>query len=290
MTMSIPKITVITPVYNQVDYIEATILSVIEQNYENIEYIIIDGGSTDGTLDIIKKYEHDITTWISEPDEGMYDALGKGFEMSKGEIMCWINSDDILYQGALHTMARLFKDLPHVSWVQGLQSYIDLEGSVIYTGISKRFSLLKFLNHDYKWIQQESTFWRRSLWDKVGSRINNKLKLAGDFELWFRFSQYERLFNCSLPIGAWRKREGQLSATQMKNYIKEIEQVIDNYIIEKNTFKILKQIKILNSYINILEKIKVINTDYLISKRAKYFDIVDNEIYYSYMDKKFKTP
>ncbi len=290
MNTSYPKITLITPVYNQVDYLEATIQSVIRQAYPNLEYIVVDGGSTDGTLELIKSHSNFITIWISEPDEGMYDALNKGFELSTGSIMGWINSDDILCDNALFTMARLFKDLPHVSWIQGMQSFIDLKGQLVYTGDAKKFGFLQFLNNEYQWIQQESTFWRRDLWDVSGGVIDKRLKLAGDFELWFRFFQHERLYNCNLPIGAWRKREGQLSALHKENYIKEIEGVLGNYKVSPQQTRSLKRIKALSTYINILQKFKVFNVDSLISTRSKHYDIIDNEIYYSYMDKIFKTP
>lgn len=284
-----PKISIITPVYNQADYIEATILSVIEQGYPNLEYIIVDGGSTDGTIDIIKKYEKQITKWISEPDKGMYDALNKGFKLSTGDIMGWINSDDILLNRSLFNLAKIFTDVKKVNWVQCSSSYIDLSGKVINIAMPKRFSFLMFLNNDYKWIQQESTFWRRSLWERAGSKIDDNLKLAGDFELWFRFFQYDRLYNCNLPIGAWRKRDGQLSALRKDDYIKEINLVIETHNIDAKTTRALKQIKRLDVYISILKSLKIFNVNYLVGKRAKYYNIIDNEIYYSYMDRVFKT-
>lgn len=289
MQKSHPKISIITPVYNQVDYIEATILSVINQNYSNLEYIIVDGGSTDGTLDIIKKYEKHIFKWISEPDKGMYDALNKGFEISTGEIMGWINSDDVLLENSLLNSAKIFIEVKEVSWIQGSSSFIDLNGRVINIAIPKKFSLLMFLNHNYKWIQQESTFWRRDLWERAGGKIDDRLKLAGDFELWFRFFQHDRLYNCNLPIGAWRKREGQLSVLHEDKYIEEIECLLATYKLNIKTKKELKKIKRLNRCISLLKLFKVFNVAYLVSKRDKIYNIVDNEIYYSYMDKIFKT-
>lgn len=284
------KISIITPVYNQVNYIEFAIQSVLGQNYPNLEYIIVDGGSSDGTLEIIKKYESQITKCISESDSGMYDALNKGFALSTGEIMGWINSDDVLCEGALQRINSIFNDVSHVSWIQGMHSLIDLNGQLTSIRKSKKFSLLQFLNNDYKWIQQESTFWRRSLWEKAGGKMDTSLKLAGDFELWFRFFQHERLYNCSVPVGAWRKREGQLSAMHNDKYLEEVEHTIKAYITSTEQKKKIKKINALNSYIAILKKFKVFNTNYLLSKRAKYYDIVDNEILYSQINQKFKTP
>lgn len=287
MSISKYKISIVTPVYNQVDFIEQTILSVINQGYENLEYIIIDGGSTDGTLDIIKTYESKITKWISEPDTGMYDALNKGFALSTGDVMAWINSDDILLPNALNYMNRIMKDLPQVNWVQGLNSFIDLKGQLIRTSYPKSFSLLKFLNKDYKWVQQESTFWRRSLWDAAGGMINDNLKLAGDFELWFRFSQKDTLYTSSLPIGAWRKREGQLSGTQMKNYIQEVNDSINNYKLSVEESVQLKKIQLLQKRVRFLRRFKVFNVHYFYNQITNLEHTKGTTIDFNYSKKTF---
>lgn len=119
-----PKISIVTVSYNMVNYIEDTILSVISQQYPNLEYIVIDGGSKDGTVDIIKKYEEWITYWISEPDNGMYDAIQKGFSKATGEIMAYINSDDKFHYNALFTAAAIFSSEEDVEWILGRASFI----------------------------------------------------------------------------------------------------------------------------------------------------------------------
>jgi glycosyltransferase involved in cell wall biosynthesis len=107
--MNLPKISIVTPSFNQGQYLEATILSVLNQNYPHLEYIIIDGGSTDGSIEIIKKYEASLTYWISEKDHGQADAINKGLKKCTGEIFNWINSDDLLCPGALHVIAELYE-------------------------------------------------------------------------------------------------------------------------------------------------------------------------------------
>ncbi|WP_104734333.1 glycosyltransferase family 2 protein [Hanstruepera ponticola] len=280
MYSSYPKISLVTPVYNQVDYIEATIQSVITQDYPNLEYIIIDGGSTDGTLEIIKAYEEHLSTYVSERDEGMYDALNKGFEHATGDIMGWINSDDILLPKALLTLSKLFTDLPQVNWLQGLNTVIDLKGYIISTQFPKRFSLITVLNGDYRWIQQESTFWRRSLWETSGAKINTNLKLAGDFELWFRFFQHARLYYVAIPLGAFRKRPGQLSALHYDTYNEEVFDIVVSYSQNQAEKLALKKIRWISFFIRLLSKLRLFNLNYLESKRYKLLNIEGLDIRY----------
>lgn len=279
--MKYTKISIITPVYNQVNFLEETILSVIGQEYPNLEYIIIDGGSTDGSLDIIKQHESSLTYWVSEPDKGMYDALNKGFKVSTGEIMGWINSDDLLFKNTLASLAKLFNDLSDVKWIQGMNGFINEQSELVKIEKPKKFSLLKFLDHDFKWIQQESTFWKRELWEVAGSKIDEDLKLAGDFELWFRFFQAEKLYNCQLTFGAWRKRKGQLSGTQMHKYLDEVFAVINSYELNADEAKTLNKIRRLNTLIKLCQKTKVLNTKILENKRNKLLNLNGVDITYS---------
>ena len=114
----LPRISVVTPSYNQGNFVEETIQSVLDQGYPNLEYIVMDGGSTDGTLDILRKYEKRLV-WKSERDRGQSDALNKGFRMASGDIFSFINSDDVYEPGALHKVGRFFVDHPQASWLTG---------------------------------------------------------------------------------------------------------------------------------------------------------------------------
>jgi glycosyltransferase involved in cell wall biosynthesis len=218
-----PKITIVTPNYNLGAYLEQTILSVLNQNYPNLEYVIIDGGSTDNSIDIIKKYEKELTYWISESDNGMYEAIQKGFDRSTGEIMGWLNSDDMLVPNGLFTLAEVFSTFPAVNWVQGRPSSWDEKGRLIDIGMLKRWNKYHFYIGKYQWIQQESTYWTRKIWEKSGGKLNTGLKLAGDFELWLRFFGYEKLYTVSALIGGFRFRKEQLSKSNEQEYLKEVK-------------------------------------------------------------------
>ncbi len=213
---SYPKITVVTPNYNQAQFIEQTINSVLEQNYPNLEYIIIDGGSTDGSLEIIKKYADKLHYWISEKDKGMYDAINKGFSMGNGDIMCWINSDDILLKDSLINVSEIFQKNLDVLWIRGIPTIINEKSKVTWTGQDKPvhskyfFYLHRYLS-TFSFIQQESTFWTRDLWEKVGGQLDESYKLAADFDLWMRFFKYQKIYFTHKKLGAFRKREGQQS-------------------------------------------------------------------------------
>jgi len=216
-TLKYPRITVVTPNYNQANFIEKTIQSVINQDYPNLEYIIIDGGSTDGSVEIIKKYEKSLAYWESEPDNGMYHAINKGFSKATGEIMCWINSDDVLWEKSLFNVAKIMSSNKHIHWLQGFPSVINEEGALIDQReqvFSKYFFYWYQHEKSFAFVQQESTFWRKELWEKVGSSIDTNYTLAADFDLWMRFLNYKKMYCTQIQLGAFRKRHGQKSSNQ----------------------------------------------------------------------------
>ena len=165
--MNSPKISIITPSYNQGQFIEETILSVINQNYPLIEYIIIDGGSTDNTIEIIKKYTKHITYWVSEKDSGQSEAINKGFKRATGDIVCWLNSDDILMPNAIREVANFFEENNDVNILNGYTVVIDKKSNILFN---------LFLLNQKKWyachgiyyIAQPSLFWRRKIFESIG--------------------------------------------------------------------------------------------------------------------------
>jgi len=225
-----PKITVVTPNFNQGEFIERTICSILNQGYPNLEYIIIDGGSTDISVEIIKKYETQLNYWVSEKDRGMYDAINKGFARSSGDIMCWINSDDTHSDRSLFKVAKLFNAHPKVEWLMGYPTLINEKDEVIWQGQDAQIYNPYFFylhNHarNFSFIQQESTFWRRSLWEEAGGALNLDYSLAGDFDLWMRFFRFAKLYFTRQELSAFRRRDGQKSE-DTTSYIAQANQAV----------------------------------------------------------------
>lgn len=266
-TMVYKKITIVTPNFNGAEYLEETIKSVLNQNYPNLEYIVIDGGSSDGSIEIIKKYEKQLAYWVSEPDNGLYYALQKGLEKSSGEIMGWINSDDLLHPKSLFTLNEIFNLSPTINWVQGLPTFIDEKGKTIATSPQRQWSKYQFWMGDYKWIQQESTYWKRDLWNKSGAYISLKYKYAGDLELWSRFFKYEKLCTFGGLIGGFRMRSSnQLSLDNIEQYTKEAEAILQSIEISPNHHLMIKEIRRLKKLRLICQKSRLLNQVGLLRK------------------------
>lgn len=178
-----PLISIITPSFNQAQYIETTIRSVLLQGYPRVEYIVIDGGSTDGTIDIIRKYEPWLAYWVSEHDEGQAHAIIKGFERAKADIFAWLNSDDQYLREAFHSAARVFLERPDLDLLYGDCEMIDAEGRRIDYIEGRTGDLMDLLAQDF--IPQPSAFFRRRAWETVGG-LDVSLRFILDFDLWIR--------------------------------------------------------------------------------------------------------
>lgn len=240
--MNYPKISIVTVNYNKAKYLERTILSVLSQNYPNLEYVIIDGGSTDGSVEIIQKYAQHLAFWVSEPDKGMYDALRKGFEHTSGEIMAWINSDDMYHRNAFFNVAEIFSSDPDIEWLEGALTHWDEQDRCVYVSKSRYLNRVKFLMGDMKYIQQESTFWRRSLYDKADG-IDTCYKLAGDFALWMKFSRHAKLYIANALLGGFRiSNDGQLS-DNFDGYMREVDNIIAAETVDELSAKEISYIR-----------------------------------------------
>lgn len=218
-----PKISIVTAVFNGDKYLEKCLQSIANQTYANYEHIIMDGGSTDRTIEILKKYEETYNMkWFSAKDNGMYDAIINGFDKATGEIYCWLNSDDMYMPWALESVVRVMSYYK-VEWLMGFPCYWDdtnvcrcQYGLSSYT----RFAIRQGL-HDGRclpFIQQESTFWTRELWEKAKGDQIRKYKNAGDFFLWKRFAKYSPLYLINSPLSGFRHHVGQKSEDKTSYY------------------------------------------------------------------------
>ncbi len=182
----LPLVSIVTPSFNQARYLEATIQSVLSQNYPRLEYIIVDGGSTDGSVDIIKKYEGQLAWWVSEKDKGQTDALNKGFTRAKGDILAWLNSDDIYEPNAIWSAIKIMQPNPEIGLLYGDANYIDEDGHIIGKFPAAQTDL-KRLREGYVHIPQQASFFRGNLWREVGP-LDPSFYFAMDYDLWTRLA------------------------------------------------------------------------------------------------------
>ncbi len=183
---SLPIVSIVTPSFNQARYLEATIRSVLSQDYARIEYMILDGGSSDGTVDILKKYGGKLAGWVSEKDKGQTDAINKGFARAKGEVLAWLNSDDTYEPGAVSAAARYLQEHPEVGMVYGDCNFINETGRVIGKFSSAQTSY-RLLRQGYSHIPQQTMFFRAELWKQVGP-LDPSFYFAMDYDLWTRIA------------------------------------------------------------------------------------------------------
>lgn len=290
--MNYPKISIVTASYNQGHYIEDTIKSIVEQGYPNLEYIIIDGGSTDNTIEIIKRYEKYIAYWVSEKDRGVCDAINKGFKIATGDIMACINSDDMLHRKSLFTVADIFSSFNNIQWLLGASTIYDEAGRTVEVMQSRDFSPLHFLLGEMHFIQLESCFWTRSLWKEAGGYFDDQLRYASDFDLWIRFFKTERLYITNALIGGFRYRKGnQLSLDNMDTYMNEVKIILERQRWDKKITQNLKKAAYYRRLLRVIRKYKILNNPAItrrISQREEALYNYPQRIRFDRFDQRFK--
>lgn len=192
-------ITVVTPSYNQAEFLEQTILSVLGQAYGNLEYIIMDGGSTDGSTAVIERYQSHLAHWVSEKDGGQASAINRGFARATGDILCWLNSDDFLLPGVFHRIAREFAAGAQLIYGDCLTFSDKGARCKINRPPSHDRDLLGYVDY----IVQPSSFWTRQLWERTGS-LNESLCYAFDWEWFLRASRLVDFQKCDAILSAYR--------------------------------------------------------------------------------------
>jgi hypothetical protein len=228
------KISVVTASFNAAAYIGDALASVLSQNYPGLEYLVLDGASKDNTFDIVERHADKLAYHASEPDNGQYHAIQAGMEKSTGDIMAWLNADDVYMPWTLSVVSEIFDLYPEVEWLTGLPSFLNGKGQLSSMHASAAAYPQHYIRNGWYrghlagYLQQESMFWRRSLWEKAGG-LDLDLSLAADFKLWTGFARHARLWQVVTPLAAFRKLPGeQRSSTQAGRYEAEVSRVCES--------------------------------------------------------------
>ena len=228
-----PLVSIITPNFNGGLYLEETIKSVLNQTYNNIEYIIVDGASSDNSLEIISKYKEKISKIISEPDNGMYDAINKGMKLSKGSIIAYINSDDFYPKNIIANVVNFFNKYSNVDLVYGDLIYVDKNSKIIRKISYPNYNLKCQFASNYSLIGQPSSFWRKRLIDNIGI-FNNKYKFAGDHDFYIKSGLNNVIKHDSELISFFRIHELSLTNNNKQLSLAEVSSIQKNYNVITN--------------------------------------------------------
>lgn len=273
---TLPSISVVTPNYNYSDYVCDTIESVIYQGYPNLEYIVLDDGSTDNSFSNILKYKAHIAHCEQHKNVGQAATLNKGFTMSSGEIMAWLNSDDKYFPWTFSVVAEIFTAFPEVEWITGIPTLWSPNGNHVKVVGDAHKNIYDYLLGRYAWIQQESVFWRRSLWEKSGAYIDESFKFQIDCELWTRFFRHAELWHVDCCLGGYRGHSGTRSSNNMAETHREAKLAIEK-LSKVCDRRILQDINVLRALSNMNFMASLVNMDSVVkfgfsqlSKRAAY--------------------
>lgn len=262
-TSDLLKISIIIPSFNQGDYIEETIVSIISQNYKNLELIIIDGNSTDQTLSIIEKYKKHIHYWVSEPDKGQTEAINKGLSICTGDVVNWINSDDLLAKGALQKINQAFKQHPKKNCIIGNYVEFSVNHEVVISEKVTNKLLYEMLKHPI--IKQPSTFYRKSAFETIGF-LNETLNYTMDLDFWFRYLWFygsSRCFDTDFNIAKFRIHADSKTVSLPEQFIKEKGEILLEY--KK------KAIKCMDS--GVKQRIELTVSLYYLAKASSFFEM-----------------
>ena len=224
--MDLPRITIVTPSYNQAQYLEQTIRSVLDQGYPNLEYIVVDGGSKDGSVDVIRKYADRLAWWVSEKDEGQSHAINKGFSRATGDVYGYLNSDDFLYPNALHRVAKAYQG--GAKWVLGWVMTIEGDGEWPMLPNSLAGAADWFARNP---IPQQASFWAADLWKKYG-QFRQDLHFGFDYEYWLRlrFKGGVRPTTIRACLGSYRMHESSKTVSQWDAFEPEFDRARGEYL------------------------------------------------------------
>jgi glycosyltransferase involved in cell wall biosynthesis len=227
---ALPRISIVVPSFNQAAYLPATLDSLFSQAYPALEVLVIDGGSSDDSAAIIARYAarhpHALPYWTSEPDRGQSHAINKGFARSTGEVLSWLNSDDVLLPGALAAVGQVFAAHPHIAWLTGQPANLRGQPPALHRSPLPVGRVRAFIRRGWYhgrglgFIRQEGTFWRRALWEQAGGAVDEARHYSMDFDLWRRFAAHAPLVSLNVPLAAFREHAAQ-KTTDLDAYYRE---------------------------------------------------------------------
>lgn len=224
---ALPSISVVTPTLNQRGYIEATIKSVLHQAYPNLEHLVVDGGSTDGTQELLPTYgEH--LRWMIEPGKGQSAAINHGWQLASGEVLTWLNSDDIYTPGALYKVGEYFQHHPEVDIVYGNCDMISASGDILKAYPTHPFDLVELVRLTINFIPQPATFIRRRVIEKTGL-LDETLSFVMDFDYWLRAGLQHRIEYCPEKLAGLRLHATAKSVAQLGDFAAELVQIYRNF-------------------------------------------------------------
>ncbi|MEI6514930.1 MAG: glycosyltransferase family 2 protein [bacterium] len=260
-----PRISIVTPNYNYAHYVGDTLYSVISQGYPNLEYIVIDDGSTDGSYEEILKCKPWLAHCERQGNMGQARTLNKGFAMSSGEIMAWLNSDDKYLPWTFGVVAEIFRRFPEIEWITGIPTSWDCIGRNVGVYQHIRKNIYSFCLDRYGWIQQESVFWRRSLWEKAGGHIDETFKFQIDCELWTRFFMHAKLWHVDCCLGGYRSHAGTRSNRNIEDTHQEALKAV-RALRAKCDQRVLGDVRILRMISKLKALNKVFNVESLVRR------------------------
>jgi glycosyltransferase involved in cell wall biosynthesis len=232
------RLSVVTPSFNQAEFLFWNLSSIASSGHD-VEHIVLDGGSNDGSAELLASFDRHLAYWVSEKDNGQYDAINRGLQRSTGEIMAWLNSDDMYFPWTIGTVLQIFDLFPEIEWLTTRHpTAIDSRGHMIKLnstfGFEQKSFLAGFNLPGAEWeadvyIQQESTFWRRALWDRAGAYVDTSYRFAGDFDLWARFFTKAKLYSVDVPLGTFRRHDDQKTSVAFGGYVEEAKSCLLAY-------------------------------------------------------------